>query len=97
MTVIQQIPQHIDSNVVINPPEKIEINYEVNKGWHVVIDGEDLQQPIPGTGTMETIYWTEAGEPLQYLIDRHLVVTKAYNELQKACKKVSRKKKSEDK
>lgn len=92
MTIIQQVSQQIDSNVTIQPPEHISIDYEVNLGWKVTIDGEALlttDGPEP-----KVRYFQEAGEPLQWLIDHHLVVTKAYNELQKACKKVSRKKKA---
>ena len=90
MTKIQQIPQKIDSNVTINPPEKIEIKYQVGRGWFIVIDDTTLTYMVRGVKL--TQYFEEAGEPLQWLIDRHLVVTKAYNELEKAVKKVSKRK-----
>ena len=92
MTVIEQLPEQIDSNVTIHPPAKIEIKYTINYGWYIVIDGQTVKEPDM---SIMPLYFDDAAEPMQYLIDRHLVKTKAYRELEKAVKKVhNRSKKS---
>ena len=96
MTTIEQLPEQIDSNVTIEPPAKIEIKYQPNQGWYIKI-GEHVVQRELDMGnftTHETRYFEDAGEPMQYLIDRHLVKTKAYREFDKAIKKVHNKTKS---
>lgn len=104
MTTIEQLPQKIDSNVVIEPPAKIEIKYVVNVGWYIQINGVDVkeipnvrQRPEGSDWAMHmpptaTRYFRDAAEPMQYLIERHLIVTKAYKELDKAVKKVAKSK-----
>ena len=87
MTKITQIPQKIDSNVTIIPPKDIEIGYVVNQGWYILINGTFVKHEIDKKTTR---FWADAAQPMQWLIDRHLIVTKAYNELDKAVKKVSK-------
>jgi len=86
VTKITQLPQKIDSNVVIKPPKQIEIEYIVNQGWYILINGVTVTSKEDG----ETQYWDDAAQPMKWLIDSHLIVTKAYNELDKAVKKVSK-------
>lgn len=96
MSTIEQLPQKIDSNVTINPPKKVEINHIPNRGWYIKLDGvaitEDVQRGV--MAFPETRYWEDASGPMQYLIDRHLIVTKAYKELDKGIKKVAKSKSS---
>ena len=91
MTKIQQIDQPIDSNVTIVPPKNIEIKYSVDNGWYVSIDGNIHKETLPHA-TPCIKYWKDAGEPLQWLMDRHLVVSKAYDVLRKEIKKLKPKK-----
>ena len=86
MMTIEQLPQKIDSNVTVTPPAKIEIKYQVNCGWFIKLDGSFVT-----TIVNEPRYWSDVAEPLQWLIERHLVVTKAYQKLEKAVKKVHNK------
>lgn len=87
MTTIEQLPEKIDSNVTIHPPAKIEIKHLTNHGWFIMIDGTSVRNATnPGTR-----YFQDAAEPMQYLIERHLVKTKAYREFDKAIKKVHNK------
>ena len=90
MTTIEQLPERIDSNVEIVPPAKIEIKHKVNEGWYIIIDGVTVQHEVlyGNISNQETKYFKDAAEPMEYLIERHLVKTKAYRELEKAVKKV---------
>ena len=93
MTTIEQLPERIDSNVTIVPPAKIEILHKVNQGWYIRIDGVLVQREIDYITHVgwEVRYWDDAAGPMQYLIDKHLVKTKAYREFDKAIKKVHNK------
>ena len=87
MTKITQLPQKIDSNVTVVVPKTIEIKYTVNTGWYIEIEGIRVicEDEL-------TKYWDDAGAAMQYLVDKHLVVTKAYTELEKMAKKVEKSK-----
>lgn len=98
MTTVQSLPQKVDSNLTVEPPEKITIKYKPNYGWYIRIEHRGAIDFIHNdkSGIM---YFKDAGEPLQYCIDRHLVVSKAYDELNKAVKQSTKKttKKAADK
>lgn len=89
MAKIQQLPQQIDHNVTVNVPKNVEINYDVGSGWFIVIDGIVLTLPIPDVDDVIK-YFPDVTSAMQYLIDRDLIVTKAYTTLDKAVKKVSK-------
>lgn len=88
MTKFTQLPQKIDNNVTIVVPKNIEIKYTVNIGWFIVID---THRVLDENGEYKV--WDDVSAPLQWLIDRHLIVTKAYKELEKAVNKVTKAKK----
>lgn len=92
MTKFVQLPQSIDANVTIIPPSNIEIKYRVSFGWYITIDRSYVEEKKFDNHLRrdftQTRYWENAGEPLQWLIDHDLIVTKAYKELDKAVKKV---------
>lgn len=92
MSIINQLPQKIDSNVTIYPPEEVEIRHAANLGWYIKLDGVTVTHNVKygRISVPETIYWEDASGPMDYLIEKHLVVTKAYKELDKACKKVAK-------
>lgn len=87
MTKISQLPQKVDSNVTIVVPKTIEIKYTPNTGWYIEIEGVRIVDENDYTK-----YWDDAAGPMQYLVDKHLVVTKAYAELDKMAKKVEKSK-----
>ncbi len=87
MTKISQLPQKVDSNVTIVVPKTIEIKYTPNTGWYIEIEGVRVIDEEHCTK-----YWDDAAGPMQYLVDKHLVVTKAYAELDKMAKKVEKSK-----
>jgi hypothetical protein len=87
MTKITQLPQKIDSNVTVVVPKTIEIKYTVNTGWYIEIEGIRVIEE-----NELTKYWNDVTGAMQYLVDKHLIVTKAYTELEKMAKKVEKSK-----
>lgn len=77
MSKFIQNPHKLDSNVTINVPESIEVNYDYKEGkWYIVID--KIQLPEIYESSYDAVDW---------LIEKGLIKTKAYATLDAKIKK----------
>jgi hypothetical protein len=83
MSIITQLPEQLDSNITIHPPAQIDIKYSVGNGWYIMLDNKPAN----------TGFFTDASGPMDWLIERDLVKTKAYTVLADKVKKAARNKK----
>ena len=76
MSKVTQDPHKLDSNVTINVPEVITIDYDLTMDkWYIKINGKVLKSQ-----------YNNVSDAIDYLIGRGLIKTSAYNELDKKLK-----------
>lgn len=95
-----QDPHHLDSNVTIKVPERIDVAYDYPKGWYIRLDGKLVGTMVSGgkdyrgdknPDRLEVTYFRDAGDAVDWLVDRSLLKTKAYAELDKRVRKIAKK------
>lgn len=98
MTTYLQEPHRLDSNVTIKVPERIVVHYKHPNGWYIELDGQivgtmvDGGHDYAGDDRLEITYFNDVSDATDWLIQRNLIKTSAYDELHKKIKKVAKKK-----
>lgn len=100
MATYVQEPHRLDSNVTIKVPERIVVDYRYPDGWFINIDGQTVGEYVDGGRDylgdsngqkFVTKFFRDAGDASDWLIERDLIKTKAYAELDKRVKKLAKK------
>jgi hypothetical protein len=101
MSTYLQDPHRLDTNVTIIVPSRVEVAYKYPTGWFINIDGNFVGETVSGgfdylgdknSDQFEITYFDDVGDAVDWLIERDLIKTKAYAELDKRVKKASKKK-----
>jgi len=101
MSLSIQEPHRLDSNVTINVPARILVEYKYPDGWYIQIDDKIVGEMVDGGGdylgdlngrVLKPTYFKDVGDATDWLVERDLLKTTAYTELDKKVKKVAKKK-----